>query len=150
MGGRNLRKKVLSISLCSVLSLTLVAGVDSWTAEAANSQNLPASLEPAAKTNVLKWKGMPLNGLIPETASDATRIELENGMTKPIYSTDEAIVEELFVETEIDSDRDGKRDRVSIKVYRPKTEPGVKVPVIYEMSPYRSGFLNVPVYDVDV
>ena len=145
-----MRKKVLSISLCSVLSLTLVAGVDSWTAEAANSQNLPASLEPAAKTNVLKWKGMPLNGLIPETASDATRIELENGMTKPIYSTDEAIVEELFVETEIDSDRDGKRDRVSIKVYRPKTEPGVKVPVIYEMSPYRSGILNVPVYDVDV
>ena len=145
-----MRKKVWSIGLCSVLSLTLLAGGNSWTAEAKNGQNLPASLKTAAKGNIPDWNGIPLNGLIPETASDATRIELENGMTKPIYSTDEAIIEELFVETEVDSDRDGKRDRVSIKVYRPKTEPGVKVPVIYEMSPYRSGILNVPVYNVDV
>ncbi len=143
-------KKVLSISLCSILSLVLLGGGNSWTAEATNGQNLPASLETAAKGKAPEWKGIPLNGLIPETASDTTRIELENGMTKPIYSTDEAIIEELFVETEVDSDRDGKRDRVSIKVYRPKTEPGVKVPVIYEMSPYRSGILNVPVYNVDV
>ena len=41
-----------------------------------------------------------------ETSS--TKIELENGMTKPIYSLDEAIIENLFVETEVDSDRDGK------------------------------------------
>ncbi|WP_455675587.1 Xaa-Pro dipeptidyl-peptidase [Pradoshia sp.] len=143
-------KRVLSISLSSILSLALLAGGNSWTAEATTGQNLPTSLETAAKGKAPEWNGIPLNGLIPETASDATRIELENGMTKPIYSTDEAIIEELFVETEVDSDRDGKRDRVSIKVYRPKTEPGVKVPVIYEMSPYRSGILNVPVYNVDV
>ena len=79
-----------------------------------------------------------------------TKIEIENGMTKPIYSTDDAIVENLFVETAVDSDRDGKRDRISIQVMRPKTEPGIKVPVIYEISPYRSGLLNVPVYNVDV
>ncbi|MFJ7935463.1 Xaa-Pro dipeptidyl-peptidase [Sporosarcina sp. NPDC096371] len=79
----------------------------------------------------------------------STHIELENGMTKPIYSTDDAIIEELFVETEIDSDRDGKFDRVAIKVMRPKTAPGIKVPVIYEISPYRAGILNVPVYGVD-
>ena len=78
-----------------------------------------------------------------------TKIELENGMTKPIYSLDEAIIENLYVETEVDSDQDGKKDRVSIKVMRPKTDPNVKVPVIYEMSPYRSGLKDVPVYNVD-
>jgi len=146
------RKKILSVSLCSVLSLSLVAGVNTWTVKAEAKQNQAASSQLASnkKGDILEWKGIPLNGLIPETASDATKIELENGMTKPIYSTDEAIIENLFVETEIDSDRDGKRDRVSIKVYRPKTEPGVKVPVIYEMSPYRSGILDVPVFNVDV
>lgn len=147
-----MRKKVLSVSLCSVLSLTLLAGVDTWAANAENNQNqtTATALLSNAKGKALEWKGIPLNGLIPETASDATKIELENGMTKPIYSTDGAIIENLMVETEIDSDRDGKRDRVSIKVYRPKTDPGIKVPVIYEMSPYRSGILDVPVFNVDV
>ena len=41
------------------------------------------------------------------------------------------------------------KDRVSIKIMRPKTDPNVKVPVIYEMSPYRSGLKDVPVYNVD-
>ncbi len=36
-------------------------------------------------------------------------------MTKPIYSTDDAIIEDLFVETTIDSDNDGERDRVAIR-----------------------------------
>ncbi|MEH7353783.1 Xaa-Pro dipeptidyl-peptidase [Neobacillus drentensis] len=147
-----MRKKILSVSLCSVLSLSLVAGVDTWTVKAETKQNKTAAAQNVSnqKGNLLEWNGIPLNGLIPETASDATKIELENGMTKPIYSTDDAIIENLFVETEIDSDRDGKRDKVSIKVYRPKTEPGIKVPVIYEMSPYRSGILDVPVFNVDV
>jgi len=146
------RKKILSASLCSVLSLSLVAGVDTWTVKAETKQNQTATAQNVSnqKGNLLEWKGIPLNGLIPETASDASKIELENGMTKPIYSTDDAIIESLFVETEIDSDRDGKRDKVSIKVYRPKTEQGIKVPVIYEMSPYRSGILDVPVFNVDV
>ncbi len=151
-GGKVVRKKILSVSLCSVLSLSLVAGVDTWTVKAETRENQTAAAQMVSnqKGNLLEWKGIPLNGLIPETASDATKIELENGMTKPIYSTDDAIIENLFVETEIDSDRDGKRDKVSIKVYRPKTEPGIKVPVIYEMSPYRSGILDVPVFNVDV
>ena len=32
---------------------------------------------------------------------------------------------------------------------RPKTDSNVKVPVIYEMSPYRAGLKDVPVYNVD-
>jgi X-Pro dipeptidyl-peptidase len=47
----------------------------------------------------------------------------------------------LWVETEFDSDRDGKKDRVYVDVTRPRqtdTE-GLKVPVIYESSPYFAG-----------
>jgi len=47
----------------------------------------------------------------------------------------------LWVETEFDSDKDGKRDRVFVDVTRPRqtdTE-GLKVPVIYESSPYFAG-----------
>ncbi len=47
----------------------------------------------------------------------------------------------LWVETEFDSDGDGRRDRVYVDVTRPRqtdTE-GLKVPVIYESSPYYAG-----------
>lgn len=48
---------------------------------------------------------------------------------------------DLWVETEFDSDADGKRDRMHVAVTRPKqtdTE-GLKLPVIYESSPYFAG-----------
>jgi X-Pro dipeptidyl-peptidase len=47
----------------------------------------------------------------------------------------------LWVETEFDSDGDGKRDRMFVDVTRPgqtDTE-GLKVPVLYESSPYFAG-----------
>ena len=51
------------------------------------------------------------------------------------------IHEELWVETEFDSDGDGKMDRVHVAVVRPQqTETeGLRVPVVYESSPYFSG-----------
>ena len=47
----------------------------------------------------------------------------------------------LWVETEFDTDGDGKRDRMHVDVTRPKqTETeGLKVPVVYETSPYFAG-----------
>ncbi len=43
----------------------------------------------------------------------------------------------LWVETEFDSDGDGKRDRMHVDVTRPRqTEDGLKVAIIYETSPY--------------
>jgi len=51
------------------------------------------------------------------------------------------IKQTLWVETEFDSDGDGKRDRMFVDVTRPQqTETeGLKVPVIYESSPYFAG-----------
>src|SRR5688572_18326158 len=51
------------------------------------------------------------------------------------------IRQNLWVETDFDSDRDGKKDRVHVDVTRPtQTESeGLKVPVIYASSPYFAG-----------
>lgn len=56
-------------------------------------------------------------------------------------NADDWIREDLWVETEFDSDGDGKRDRMHVDVTRPKqtdTE-GIKLPVVYESSPYFAG-----------
>lgn len=131
-------KKKIAITLSTILSLSVTSGVSSITAHADSKE-----------TNHINENDVKLNGKVSEGLQANTKIVLENGMTKPIYSLDEAIIENLFVETEVDSDRDGKKDRVSVKVMRPKTDPNVKVPVIYEMSPYRAGLKDVPVYNVD-
>lgn len=56
-------------------------------------------------------------------------------------NADDWIREELWVETEFDSDGDGAMDRVHVAVVRPaQTETeGLTVPVIYESSPYYAG-----------
>jgi X-Pro dipeptidyl-peptidase len=47
---------------------------------------------------------------------------------------------DLWVETEFDSDGNGKNDRVHVSVTRQKqTESGLKVPVVYNTSPYFAG-----------
>jgi len=56
-------------------------------------------------------------------------------------NSEEWIRERLWVETEFDSDKNGRRDRVHVDVTRQKqTETeGLKVPVLYESSPYFAG-----------
>ena len=78
---------------------------------------------------------------------------------KPVFENGEAQVveafsneadwirEDLWVETEFDTDNDGKPDRMHVDVTRPKqTETeGLKLPVVYESSPYYAGVAgNVP------
>ncbi len=54
---------------------------------------------------------------------------------------DDWIREDLWVETEFDTDGDGRPDRMHVDVTRPKqTETeGLKLPVVYESSPYFAG-----------
>lgn len=78
-------------------------------------------------------------------------IKVEDGMTQPVFSSEEAIIETVYVETTVDSDGDGEYDKVRADLIRPKeTEDGLKVPVIYEMSPYRAGLNPIDFHDVDV
>jgi X-Pro dipeptidyl-peptidase len=67
-----------------------------------------------------------------------------NGMTTvvPEFNTPgDWIIQDLWVETTFDTDGDGKLDRMHVDVTRPKqTETeGLKLPVIYESSPYFAG-----------
>jgi X-Pro dipeptidyl-peptidase len=60
----------------------------------------------------------------------------------PVFDNpDKWIKHDLWVETEFDSDGDGKKDRMHVDVTRPEqTETeGLKLPVIYESSPYFAG-----------
>ena len=62
-------------------------------------------------------------------------------MTQPAFSLADAIEERVYVQTPVDTDRDGRLDRVAIDISRPRetATQGFKVPVIFEHSPYRKG-----------
>jgi len=65
----------------------------------------------------------------------------EAQMIPAFENPDDWIREDLWVETEFDTDGDSRRDRMHVDVTRPKqTETeGIKLPVVYESSPYFAG-----------
>src|SRR6266508_1523378 len=68
--------------------------------------------------------------------------------TEPVYDYTQAIRQRVFVESPVDSDRDGRPDRVEVRIIRPKeTADGLKVPVIFQPSPYYAGLIDVPNHD---
>jgi X-Pro dipeptidyl-peptidase len=86
----------------------------------------------------------------------------QNAPTRPVFVDGQAqivpgfqdstqwIREELWVEAEFDSDGDGRPDRMHVAVVRPHqtmTE-GLKVPVVFESSPYFSGTGETAMWDV--
>jgi X-Pro dipeptidyl-peptidase len=90
---------------------------------------------------------LPLAGVVPAAAAPARPdrpapppwLKVENGVTQPQFSLANAVEETLFVQTTVDSDLDGVLDRERVRLSRPgETETqGIKVPVIFEHSPYR-------------
>ena len=81
-------------------------------------------------------------------AAPATQAQVlpvfENGQAQIVADFADAstwIRHDLWVETEFDSDGDGELDRVHVDVTRPSqtNTEGLRVPVIYESSPYYSG-----------
>ncbi len=76
-----------------------------------------------------------------------------NGLSQAVFATGQAnwVNHELWVETTMDTDFDGRRDRVHVDVSRPtETETdGLDVPVIYEDSPYYADGADVTNWAVD-
>ncbi|MFC4006733.1 Xaa-Pro dipeptidyl-peptidase [Nonomuraea purpurea] len=73
----------------------------------------------------------------PAQAVAAPKITVENGRTQPVFSYADAVREHVYVESPVDSDLDGKLDKVRVDIIRPKESgPGLKVPVIIDESPY--------------
>jgi X-Pro dipeptidyl-peptidase len=91
--------------------------------------------------------------LVAATPAQATPpwLKVEDGVTQPQFSLATAIDETLYVQTRLDTDRDGVRDRIRIRISRPgETESqGINVPVIFEHSPYRGDLGNPPNHPVD-
>jgi len=78
-------------------------------------------------------------GKQPGLPTPPSWLKVENGVTVPQFSLANAVEETLFVQTTVDSDLDGVKDRVRVRLSRPgETETqGIKVPVVFEHSPYR-------------
>lgn len=84
--------------------------------------------------------------LIPSSTlaqSDIKIPVIENGQAQVIPELENPenwIREDLWVETEFDTDMDGSLDRMHVAVTRPlRTNNGLKLPVVYETSPYYAG-----------
>jgi X-Pro dipeptidyl-peptidase len=78
-------------------------------------------------------------------------LKVANGVSQPQFDLANAVEETLFVQTPVDTDRDGERDRVRLQLSRPgETETrGIKVPVIFEHSPYRYNGGDAQNHNVD-
>ena len=87
---------------------------------------------------------LTLPGLASAQQEDKAVPVFENGeaqIVRAFKKEKDWIRHDLFVETEFDTDGDGKLDRMHVSVTRPKqTETeGLKLPVIYVTSPYFAG-----------
>ncbi|WP_419857625.1 Xaa-Pro dipeptidyl-peptidase [Candidatus Palauibacter irciniicola] len=86
--------------------------------------------------------------LHPASVAAQAGLVIEDGQAQivPAFADSSAwIRHELWVETEFDSDGDGRPDRVHLDVTRPAQTDGegLRVPVIYETSPYYSGVAGI-------
>jgi X-Pro dipeptidyl-peptidase len=74
-----------------------------------------------------------------------------DGQAQPVFDPNDIVRDNLWVNAPVDSDRDGKPDLVHVEVVRPRaTEQGLKVPIVYQASPYYAGGNDVANHDVDV
>lgn len=95
-----------------------------------------------------------LAGALPAAAAGPPappHVVIRDGVTQPAFSFADAIRQTVYVDTPVDSDGDGKHDRVAVFVTRPKeTDAGLKVASILEGSPYFGGFADAPYHPADV
>ncbi len=106
----------------------------------------------ASSASALPPKGATFSGVANAAPAPAPAVPtFANGMSQNVFDAGAAIHHELWVELDTDTDFDGVKDRVHVDVSRPsETETGgLKVPVIYEDSPYYAGSANVRNWMVD-
>lgn len=85
-----------------------------------------------------------------KSSADALPVTENDGIIEDTFSYDDAIKEEVHIQTGVDSDKDGKEDSIYVEIERPKeTNEDVQVPVIYNVSPYNGGLPYPEYHDVD-
>ncbi|MDR2833354.1 MAG: Xaa-Pro dipeptidyl-peptidase [Streptococcaceae bacterium] len=60
-----------------------------------------------------------------------------NGKSLPIFTSADFLREVVYVETDLDTDQDGKLDLVRVEIIRPNTQ--MKIPSLFTASPYYQG-----------
>jgi X-Pro dipeptidyl-peptidase len=112
----SLRVRVLALASSTALCL----GVATGTAAGAQLPDLPGERLTAA----------PVSGLP----------HIEGNGTAPVYAYDSAIRESVYVDTTMDTDSDGRTDRIAVDIVRPRETDaaGIRIPVIMDASPYYS------------
>ncbi|MDR2713901.1 MAG: dockerin type I domain-containing protein [Clostridiales bacterium] len=109
---------ILAITLTAVLAFSAIAS-----AEFVKGFDKNVELSP-------NWIGVDAQGL---------------PSTMPVFSMSSAsnyINEIVWVEVPCDTDRDGKRDRISLWIRRPVTPDGFLCPVVMEFSPYHNSTIG--------
>ena len=105
----------------------------------------------AARTAVLllALATLPLTAVPAEAAPPGP--VFAGGQAQPVFDPADVVREDVWVTAPVDSDHDGQDDLVHAQVVRPRaTQQGLKVPVIYQASPYYAGGNDVANHDVDV
>ncbi|MEK8104888.1 hypothetical protein NKG94_06140 [Micromonospora sp. M12] len=70
-------------------------------------------------SGALVLSAAPTAAAAPPVATTPTGIVVSDGMTQPVFSLADAIEERVFVQTPVDTDHDGRLDRVAIDISRP-------------------------------
>lgn len=66
-----------------------------------------------------------------------------NGKSLPVFDTSQVIREVVYVQSDLDTDGDGKGDLLPVTVFRPVESQGqLKVPALYTASPYFGGIIE--------
>ncbi|MFF3322464.1 Xaa-Pro dipeptidyl-peptidase [Streptomyces sp. NPDC002889] len=87
----------------------------------------------------------------PAARADDPALKIVGNRTQPAFSRADAISQQVDVETQTDSDGDGRLDTVRMRILRPKeTDAGLEVATIIEASPYWGGGNDVPFHQVDL
>ncbi|MER5460150.1 Xaa-Pro dipeptidyl-peptidase [Streptomyces sp. NPDC002668] len=87
----------------------------------------------------------------PVAQADGPAPRIVGNRTQPVFSRADAVLQQVDIETATDSDGDGRRDTVRMRILRPKeTDAGLKVATIIEASPYWAGGNDVPNHAVDL
>ncbi|WP_370972686.1 Xaa-Pro dipeptidyl-peptidase [Amycolatopsis sp. cg9] len=93
---------------------------------------------------------LPLTAVAAEAADPPAPV-FSGGQAQPVFDPADVVREDVWVTAPVDSDHDGADDLVHAQVVRPRaTQQGMKVPVVYQASPYYAGGNDVANHDVDV
>lgn len=72
---------------------------------------------------------------------DGNKFIFLNGKSLPVFDTSKVIREVVYVESDLDTDNDGRSDLLQVTIFRPCESQKMAVPALYTASPYFGGII---------